>query len=125
MRTLWLWLPDEAMALVIVAIGLALIVGLVRGRTAPGLLGMVVLVLLAGPFIDSLLDTLPGWVLLLLLLWVALGLFRWVLSVLLGARAADEAVGSLAADVIRTGFRLLFFLLCLPFRILWWVFRRA
>jgi hypothetical protein len=125
MRTLWLWLPDEAMVLVIALIGLALIVGLISRRAAMGLLGTVVLMLLAGPFIAALLDALPGWMLFLLLLWAALGFFRWVLSLLLGARAADEAVGSLAADVIRAGFRLLFVLACLPFRILWWVFRRA
>lgn len=125
MRALWVWLPDEAMLLVIAGIGLALMFGFFRGRSAAGLLGAVILVLLAGPFIDALLDALPGWMLLLLLLWVALALFRWVLSLLLGARAANEAVGSLAADMIRAGFRLLFLLLCLPFRILWWVFRRA
>ena len=125
MRTLWLWLPDEAMLLVIAGVGLAMMFGFIRGRAAMGLLGTVLLVLLAGPFIDALLDTLPGWMLLLLLLWVGVALFRWVLSLILGARPADEAVGSLAADVIRAGFRLLFLLLCLPFRILWWVFRRA
>jgi hypothetical protein len=125
MRTLWLWLPDEAMLLVIAGVGLALMLGFIRGRAAMGLLGTVLLVLLAGPFIDALLDTLPGWMLLLLLLWVGVALFRWVLSLLLGARAANEAVGSLAADIIRAGLRLLFLLLCLPFRILWWVCRRA
>jgi len=121
MNTLWWLLPDEAMPLVIVGIGLALIVGLVRGRTGLGLLGMVVLVLLAGPFIDALLDTLPGWVILLLVLFVALALFRGVLSLLLGERAAGHAIGILAADVIRLCFGLLF----LPFRILWWAFRRV
>jgi len=125
MRTLWLWLPDEAMPLVIVGIGLALILGLIRGRAALGLLGAVALILLSGPFMDALLDALPAWFLLLVLLVVAMVLFRGALSLLLGARAADEAVGSLTADVIRAGFRLLFLLLCLPFRILWWVFRRA
>jgi len=122
---LWLLLPDEMLVLVIIGVGLALILGLIRGRAAMGLLGAVVLVLLAGPFIDALLDTLPGWMLFLLLLFVAVALFRRALSLLLGPRAADEAVGSLAADVIRAGFRLLFLLLCLPFRILWWVFRKA
>jgi len=125
MNTLWWLLPDEAMPLVIVGIGLALILGLIRGRAATGLLGAVILLSLAGPFIDALLGTLPGWLLLLVLLFVAVALFRSALSLLLGARAADEAVGNLAADVIRAGFRLLFLLLFLPFRILWWAFRRA
>jgi hypothetical protein len=125
MRALWLWLPDEAMVLVIAGIGLALMFGFIRGRAAMALLGTVILTLLAGPFIDALLDMLPGWMLLLLLLWVGVALFRWVLSFIVGARAADEAVGSLTADVIRAGFRLLLLLACLPFRILWWVFRRA
>jgi len=118
-------LPDEAMVLVIAGIGLALMFGFIRGRAAMALLGTVILTLLAGPFIDALLDTLPGWVILLLLLFVVLALFRGVLSLFLGERAAAHAAGILAADVIRAGFRLLFLLLLLPFRILWWAFRRT
>jgi len=125
MRTLWLWLPDEAMVLVIAGIGLALMFGFIRGRAAMALLGTVILTLLAGPFIDALLDTLPGLVILLLVLFVVLALFRGVLSLFLGERAAAHAVGILAADVMRAGFRLLFLLLLLPFRILWWAFRRT
>jgi prepilin signal peptidase PulO-like enzyme (type II secretory pathway) len=109
------------MVLVIAGVGLALILGLIRGRTALSVLGMVVLVLLAGPFIEALIAALPSWVILLLVLFVALALFRGVLSLLLGERASGHAVGILAADVIRLCFGLLF----LPFRILWWAFRRA
>lgn len=125
MRTLLFWLPDEAMVLVVAAIGVALIIGFVSRRAALGLLGTVVLVLLAGPFIDALLALLPGWLLLFVLLFAAAALFRGALSLLLGARAADEAVGVLAAEVIRAGFRLVFLCLSLPFRLLWWAFRRA
>ncbi len=121
MRTLWLWLPDEAMPLVIVGVGLALMLGLIRVRTALSVLGTVILLLLAGPFIEALIETLPGWMILLLVLFVVLALFRGVLSLLLGERAAAHTIGILAADMIRLCFGLLF----LPFRILWWVFRRA
>ncbi|MGC8794146.1 MAG: hypothetical protein ACP5U2_12225 [Bryobacteraceae bacterium] len=125
MKTLWWLLPDEAMVLVIAAIGLALMLRLIRGRTAMGLLGTVVLLLLLGPFIDALLDLLPGWLLLLMLLLVAMALFRGILELFLGERAAAEAVGSLAADVIRFGFRLCCRLLVLPFRVVGWMLRRA
>jgi hypothetical protein len=109
------------MPLVIVAVALALIVGLIRPRAAFGVILTVILMLLAAPFVDLLLQMLPWWLLLLLLLWVGLYLFRSVIELMIGERAAAEAVGSLAADVIRFGFRLLF----LPFRVLRWILRRA
>lgn len=121
MRGLWLLLPDEAMPLVIVLLGLALIVGLIRPRAAFGVILTIILLLLTAPFLDLLFEALPWWVLLLLLVWVGLYLLRSLLEVFIGDRAAAEAVGSLAADVIRAGFRLLF----LPFRVLRWVLRRA
>lgn len=121
MRSLWLFLPDEAMPLLIVAVGLALIVSLIRPRAAFGVILTIVLMLLAAPFVDLLFEALPWWLLLLLMLWAALYLFRTLLGLFIGDQATAEAVGSLAADVIRFGFRLLF----LPFRVLRWILRRA
>lgn len=121
MRSLWLFLPDAAIPLLMVAVGLALIVGLIRPRAAFGVILTVILLLLAAPFLDLLFEALPWWVLLLLLVWVGLYLLRSLLEVFIGDRAAAEAVGSLAADLIRAGFRLLF----LPLRVLRWILRRA
>lgn len=125
MSWLWLLLPDEALVLVVGVIGLGLASGLVRPRTAGRLLGLVVLLLVMAPFVEVLLDLLPWWVLLALGMVVLLGLFRDLLQLLLGKHAAAEAVGSLAADVIRFGFRACFRLLFLPFRFVLWMLRRA
>ena len=121
MKLLWFALPDEALILVIAGVGLALVLGLIRGRAAAGILGALVLGLLATPFIEALMDALPWWVSLLILAAVGMALLRSVAAIFLGERAASEMTGILAADVVRFGFRLLF----LPLRLLWRAFRRA
>jgi hypothetical protein len=121
MRTLWLWLPDEALVLVIAAIGLALMVRLISGRAAATLLGTIVLLVLAGPFVEALFEVLPAWVSLLILLALAIWVLRALAGLLIGQRAADHMVGILAADVVRILFALMF----LPFRIVGWLVRRA
>ncbi len=120
MRNLWLFLPDEAMVLVIAGIGLALILGLIRRQAALALVGAVAVSLLVGPFVEAVIGALPGWALFVLLVFLAFSLFRASLSLFLGSGAADHAVGSLAASVIRFCFGLLF----LPFRVLGWMIRR-
>ncbi len=121
MRALWFLIPDEALILVFVAAGLALTLGLVGLRTALGVLAVVLLLLSLGPFIEALIGALPLWLVLLLGLWVLLATGRALLALFIGRRAADEAVGSLAADTIKFFFKLCF----LPFRILWWCVRRV
>jgi hypothetical protein len=121
MQLLWFFLPDEALVLVIAGIGLLLMLRVISGRAALGLLGAVVLLLLASPFIDALMDALPGWLVLLLLAAILLWLFRVACGLFLGQRAADHMVGILAADTARLFFRLLL----LPFRILGWALRRG
>lgn len=68
MMTLLAWLPNGFMVLGIALIGLGLMVGLITGRRAASLLGFIFLLMVSGPFIDALLDTLfdlaPWWLLL-------------------------------------------------------------
>ncbi len=125
MRALWLWLPEEALTLVIVGVGFALMLRVIRGRTALGVLGVVALLLLLGPFVEALIETLPLWLILLLGIWFLLATGRALLALFIGRRAADEAVGSLAASAIGSLFRLLIGFCVLPFRILWWCLRRV
>jgi hypothetical protein len=120
MNILWWLLPDEAMILVIAGIGLGLILGLIKGRPAMGILGGIVLSLILAPFVESLFGSLPSWISILILAAVGMAIFRGIASLFLGERAAGHMVGVLAADVVRFFFRLLFF----PFWILRWVFRR-
>ena len=128
MMTLLAWLPSEFMVLGIVLIGFGLMVGLISGRRAATLLGFIVLLLLLGPFVDSLLDVLfdraPWWLLLLLGIILLFSLLRAVSHFLIGRRAADHMVGSLAADLVRFGFRMVFGLITLPFRLVFGGYRR-
>ncbi|MBN9659206.1 MAG: hypothetical protein J0H49_13555 [Acidobacteria bacterium] len=121
MITLLAWLPDEFMVLGIALIGLGLMVGLLTGRRAAALLGFTVLLALSGPFIDGFLDALidvaPWWLLVLLGVWLIFALLGVVSRALIGRGAANEMVGSLAADVVRFGFRMVFGLIALPFRL--------
>ena len=122
MMTLLAWLPNEFIVLGIVLIGFGLMVGLINGRRAAALLGFVFLLMVSGPFVDSLLDTLfdlaPWWLLLLLGILLVFSLLGVVSRMLIGRRAADHMVGILAADVVRFGFRMAFGLIALPFRLL-------
>lgn len=112
MTLAWLFIPDEWLVVIIVGIGLALIFGIVRAGTAFGLIGVILGMIILGPFIESLMDSLDLWVLLLLLVIGALYVLRVVLSLVLGREGAGSFMGHLAYD-----------LLSLPFGILAGLFR--
>jgi len=114
-----MFIPDEALLLIVMGIGLALMLGLIGGRAALGILGMVLLLPLLSPFVEALVGELPPWVSLVLLAIVALALIRGLAALLLGARAADTMVGNLAADLVRLVVRLLL----LPLRMGRWAVR--
>jgi hypothetical protein len=122
MMTLLAWLPNEFMVLGIVLIGFGLMMGLLTLRRAAALLGFIVLLLVTGPFVDSLIDTFlafaPWWFLLLLGIVVLFSLLGALSRFLMGREATGHMVGTLAADVVRFGFRTMFGLLALPFRLL-------
>lgn len=117
---LWMLVPDEALPLIVVGIGLALMLGFITGRAALTLiLTFVLLPPLLAPFIEGILGELPPWVSLLLLAVLALAILRGVTGLVLGQRAADTMVGSLAADLVRLTVRVLLF----PFRVVGWGLR--
>jgi hypothetical protein len=116
---LWTFLPDEALPLLIVGVGLALMLGLISGRAAFGLLGLFLFSPLLLPLIEALLGELSPWILLIILAFLTLALFRGLAALILGQRAADAMAGNLAADLVRLMVRLLF----LPLRIGWWAIR--
>lgn len=121
MQWLIMFLPDEAVVLVIAAIGFALMIGILRLRSADQILASLILMLLLSPFIESFISLLPSWINLLLLLGIGWALVRALFNFVLGQSAADHMIGILAADVIRGLFRAVWFALTLPFRFLGWV----
>ena len=116
---LWTFLPDEALPLLIAGVGLAMLLGLLRGRAALGLLALLFLAPVMGAVVEALLAQLPPWLAWMLLAGLGLALLRGLAALLLGPRAADTMVGSLAADLVRLAVRML----CLPLRLVWWVVR--
>jgi hypothetical protein len=115
---LWTCLPDEALPLLIAAVGLAMVCGLLRGRAALALLALLLLAPVLGALVESLLAQFPPWVTWLVLAGVGLSLLKGLAALLLGPRAADTMMGSLAADLVRLAVRLALPLLLLP--LVWW-----
>ena len=120
MSWLWFFLPDEALPLLIVGVALALIIGLLTGRAALIILGLLILIPILTPFVEALLGAMPAWIALVILVIVAIWILRGLATLFLGSsRAADHMVASVAADVVR----LIVVCLFLPFRMVGWIFR--
>ena len=111
---LWSLLPVSALPLVIIGVGLASIVGIVKPRGAMAILGGVILTILLAPFFDAVFDLLPWWLCLLLTVAFFVSILRAGIQLLLGPRATDHMVGALATDVVRMCIRAVFF----PLRLL-------
>lgn len=118
------FLPDQAMVLVIMGIGLVLMLGIINLRRALSLVGGLMLLLVLSPFVESLIGSLPWWITIFLIVMIGLSLLRTISSALIGRGASDEMVGTLAADVVRGGFRLLIWSIAAPFRVLIWALGR-
>ena len=125
LRTLVAFLPDSMMVFVIMIVGLCLMVGALSPRKAKQWLGYVVLLLITAPFYDVVLDMMPRWLLLALLVIAAWMLFRFIAEAVLGRAAAAHMMGILAADVVRGTFRLILILAAMPFRLVRYAFRAA
>lgn len=121
MNMWWLlaWLPDEALVLVVLGLGLALTLGLITGQAVLRTLGFLLLFPVIALFAGAILGNLPGWVSLLLAAAVGFSMLRFMAALLLGRRASDHMVGSLAAHTILSVFRLVF----LPLRVIGAVMR--
>ena len=121
MAKLIVWLPDSFMVIGIVAVAFGLMLGVLTIRRAISLLGLVVLLLVSGPFVDALFDALwsalPFWLVVPLACIFALTLIRFLVRLVLGSRATDVMVGVLAADAVRWTFFLLCRAVRLPFRL--------
>jgi hypothetical protein len=100
-------LPDDALILVIVVVAIGLMIGIFSRRVAFWYLGMVILYVLLSPFIDSLFEILPLWLVLLILGFFILSISRLILNLLFGRRATDTFVGLLMWNLFALPFRFL------------------
>jgi hypothetical protein len=90
-----------------------------RGRAALTILALLLLFPLLAPVIEAMVEELPPWLSLLLLAFIGLSMLQGLAALLLGPRAADTMVGSLAADLVR----FVVGMLVLPLRLVRWAIR--
>ena len=104
-------LPDEFLPLIIAGGGLAIILGLVAPRAFLGFLGILLLFIIAEPFIENIMDMLPLWVLLVIFAVFILSILRIIFVFLLGEHGGETFVARLFYDCLRLFFRIPFIIL--------------
>ncbi len=112
---LWLLLPDEALILVIIGGAFLVMLRIASVRAVLGAVIFFALTPLLGPVIEALFSALPAWLSLLFLAGMGFWCFQAIATTVIGRRATDHMVGSLAADLVRLFVKAAF----LPLRLLW------
>jgi ABC-type multidrug transport system fused ATPase/permease subunit len=115
MRNLILFMPPELVIFMIIGAGLAMIVG--ARSLAATLLGTAMAIIFLPVLLAPLFEALPRWLLVVLLVFFALGMLRALFEMAIGKHSTDHMVGILAADVVRAT-------LLAPFRLIGWLARR-
>ena len=114
MRNMIALIPSEFAVLLIVAAGIAMIVG---ARKLAGALLMIMAAIVFLPLVLApVFELMPVWLLTVLILCFGFGLVRALFELTIGKRSTEHMVGILAADVVR-------FSALAPFRLLRWLFR--
>lgn len=113
-NSLFLFMPDATLPILLVGAGLLLILGL--RRLAGAVFGLVLAMAILPPFLTAFLDTLPLWLLALLGIGFVLSMLRAIAALLIGSNATDHMIGALAADAVKAFF-------FAPFRLIRHVFR--
>lgn len=106
MTTLLAFLPDEAYVLVPVALGLLVILRVLRLGRAMGILGALMIFAFLGPFISAIMGALPLWLLMILGAFFLYGLIHAISGAALGGGVRDQLLGSLLRDLLFLPFRL-------------------
>lgn len=107
MQWLAFLIPDNMLVLVIVGLGLALILGLVRPGWVMGTLGWLLGIVILTPFIEAFIGALPWWILLILVVFLGFYLLRMFLELLLGREGAGRVMGQLALTILIFPFKVL------------------
>lgn len=106
MTTLLAFLPEETYALVPVALGLLVILRVLRLGRAVGILGSLLAFAFLGPFIAAILEALPLWLLVIVGAFFLYGLIHAISGAALGGGVRDQLLGSLLRDLLFLPFRL-------------------
>jgi hypothetical protein len=110
------FLPMEVLPLVLIIAAVGVIVGVVRPQAVGGILLLLIFLPIAGAFLDAVISQLPPWLVLLLVLGAILSVGRLLLTLLIGRRAADGAIGHVVGEAIVGIFRAAIWVLLWPVR---------
>ena len=104
-------LPQEFWILVLVGTALAVIIGIVPRGAIAGVIGTMLILSIAGPFISSLLSILPWWVSAILMVWFVFAVINWIITLFFGKRTGGYLSALLLHDLILAPFRFMGFLI--------------
>ena len=104
MQALWMLIPEEAFILVIVGAGFAVMLRLISFAGAMAIVGGICAIALLTPAMDSIVDLLPDWALILLMLWFALFFFKAIF----GRRVAENVISNLLTHLLLFPLRLFY-----------------
>lgn len=108
---IWALLPNNYLFLVILVASIGLMLGLLKRKTAIGLVWSVILLFLFSPFINALTEFIPDWLLLLLSAIFFLSLIQAVLRGLFGKGVSDQLMANLLWSLFTLPFKALGFVL--------------
>jgi hypothetical protein len=107
MGALLAFLPDEAMILVPVALGLMVIIGLFPAHRALSMVVILAAFSILMWIIGDCLDFLPLWALLLMMVWFGYWLVRSLAGLFLGKNVADHMIANLLSFLMIAPLRML------------------
>lgn len=104
----WLMLlPEEFWLLLITGLGIAVMVRLMSVKVAFGIIGTLILIALSGPFIDSLIDMIPTWLFVILVVVVVISIFNLFVGTLFGRGTVERLWSRILYDILAFPFRLI------------------
>jgi hypothetical protein len=103
-------LPENFWIIIMVFAGIGLMLGIISRQAAFGVLGTIVILALAIPFIDALFEDLPLWVLILLMIVFGFMFIRWTFNLFFGKRTTDHFAALILHDIFLLPFRFIRYL---------------
>jgi len=97
-------LPAAALPLVVTICGLLIMIGIVKPRTALGVIGLFVLSIAAAPFIEEWFADQPVWVPVVITLCLVVWAVRTLMEFMLGERAAGHVMAAAVIGLFRLTF---------------------
>ena len=111
MAALFAFLPDEVLILIPLGLGILVMLKILSVGRAMGMLFVLIAIIASMPFVASIFDFLPVWVLLLLLIFFGYSLVKTLTGAAFGRGVRDHFFGNI-----------LYGIFLIPFRIMRWVF---